>query len=273
MNLIPTNQEIQTLQQIGAMAIKTGFLPSSIKTPEQAIIIALKGKELGIPPFQAFSQISIVQGKPTISAELMLALVYKNVQSAEINFVQSDNTTCIIEARRNNAHKFSRFEFSINDAKNAGLLDKDNWRKYTAAMLRARGITAMARAIFSDAIAGVSYTPEELGADVNEDGEVITVPPTQNVFIKNEIPALEEKIQDEINEENQVYQFKIAKMFVDGSKAPQSVAGQYIDEFDNDQLYNWANGLIEWAKKNQKTIKGSLKQDLDAVNEYLNQVK
>ncbi len=173
MNIIPTESEINTLSKIGSMAIKSGFLPSSIKTPEQAIIIALKGKELGIPPFQSFSQIAVVQGKPTISAELMLALIYKNILTAEINFVKSDSTSCVIEARRNKDSKFSKFEFNMEDAKKAGLMNKDNWNKYPAAMFRARAISAMARALFADAIAGCSYVPEELGANVNEDGEVI----------------------------------------------------------------------------------------------------
>ena len=198
MNIIPTESEIKTLASIGTMAIKTGFLPASIKTPEQAIIIALKGKELGIPPFQSFSQIAVVQGKPTISAELMLALIYKNVQSAEINFIKTDNEACVIKARRKKDSEFSEFKFTVDDAKKAGLMNKDNWNKYTAAMLRARAISAMARALFADAIAGASYTAEELGAEVNDDGEIVETKEIKKQVKKKEVPIEAEIVDDKL---------------------------------------------------------------------------
>jgi hypothetical protein len=76
---IPSVEEFRTMKELGAMAIKSGFLPTSINTPEKAVIIILKGRELGIPPMQAFSSIAVVNGKPTMSAELMLSLIYRCV--------------------------------------------------------------------------------------------------------------------------------------------------------------------------------------------------
>lgn len=160
--LIPTDQTITALEKISNYALKSKYLPDSIKTVEQAVIIAIKGKELGIPPMQAFSQIAVVNGKPTISAELMLCLVYKNVPNAEINFKQNDDKACEIHARRSKEHEFNVFKFTIEDATRAGLLQKQVWKQYPAAMLRARCISIMCRALFPDAIAGASYTPEEL---------------------------------------------------------------------------------------------------------------
>jgi len=173
MNIIPSESEINTLAKIGTMAIKSGFLPSSIKTPEQAIIIALKGKELGIPPLQAFAQIAVVNGKPTMSAELMQALILKNIPTAEISFVENSNEKCIIKTRRSSNQEYSVFSFTIDDAKNAGLLTKQVWKQYPSAMLKARCISSMARALYADAIMGVSYVPEELDANVNKDGEIV----------------------------------------------------------------------------------------------------
>lgn len=158
-------------EQVG-VAIKSGFLPQSINTPEKAITIALKGQELGIPPLQAFSHINVIQGKPTISSELMLALIYRNVPGAVVNIVESTSETCTIEASRPNG-KPTKISFSMSEAKLAGVAGKDSWKKYPAAMLRARCISAVARAVFPDAIMGCSYTPEEIGAEVNEDGEII----------------------------------------------------------------------------------------------------
>jgi hypothetical protein len=184
---IPNTQEFQTMKELGTMAIQSKLIPSSISTPEQAIIIMLKGRELGIPPMQAFSSIAVVNGKPTMSSELMLSMIYKNIPGAVVNFLETTVSTCIIEAKRPHG-KPAKFEFNIEDAKKAGLTSKGPWMSYPAAMLRARCISAMARAMFPDALNGVSYTAEELGAETIEvEGVVISEP------LKKEPPIVESK--------------------------------------------------------------------------------
>lgn len=158
--------------------VRSGFLPYSIKKPEQAIAIMLKGRELGIPAMQAFSHIHIIQGKPTISAELMLALIYKNCPDAKIEYVRYEDDGCHIRATRP-GHEPALFKFDHTDAKNAQLLGKDNWQKYARAMYRSRCISEMARSVFPDCLMGCSYTPEELNPDVrvDEEGHIIDVTP------------------------------------------------------------------------------------------------
>jgi hypothetical protein len=177
-SIMPTESEWAMLKEQALMVVKTGLLPKTIDTPEKAIAIALKGRELGVPPMQAFSQIHIVDGKPGLSAELMLALIYRNCPRAVFNYLETTDKICKVEVTRP-GHKPTIFSYSIEEAQKAGLLGKSNWSKYPAAMLRARAIALASRAVFPDAIVGGSHTPEELGAEVNEDGEVIDIPKTQ----------------------------------------------------------------------------------------------
>ena len=58
-------------------------------------------------------------------------------------------------------------------AEEAGLLGKDVWKKYPASMLKSRAITQCARDACEEALFGLHYTPEELGAEVDEDGVVV----------------------------------------------------------------------------------------------------
>jgi len=194
-SLMPSIGEWTMLKEQASMVVRTGLLPKAIDTAEKAIAIALKGRELGIPPMHAFSHIHIVQGKPTISSELMLSLIYKNCPGAIINYLKNDSKICEIEASRP-GHKAAKFSYTIEEAKQAGLLNKDSWRNYPAAMLRARAISIVGRAIFPDLIMGCSYIPEELGADVNEDGEVLTIPvePKKEDAVLNERLELGKKI-------------------------------------------------------------------------------
>lgn len=52
---------------------------------------------------------------------------------------------------------------------------RDPWWQYRTAMLHARCTSAVVRAACPEVLMGVSYTPEELGAAVNADGDVIDV--------------------------------------------------------------------------------------------------
>src|SRR3972149_3015217 len=168
------------------MLVKSGFLPKAINTPEKALAIALKGRELGLPMMQSISSIHIIDGKPTISAELMAALVHQRIQGAVLRCVETNDRIATYEAGRPN-DKILKMSFTWEEAQQAGVTGKDNWRKYPAAMLRARCCSAICRIVFPDAIMGV-YTPDELGAITTEEGEIV-----ETINIKANIPQPQRK--------------------------------------------------------------------------------
>jgi hypothetical protein len=176
--MLPAAQNWQLLKQQARELINSNFLPSGIKTPEQAVAIILKGRELGVPPMQALSHIHVINGKPTMSAELMLAQVLKLHPKTKISYPERSSDKCVMKVQRYGSEP-SIFSFTIGDAEAAGLLNNSTWKKYPRAMLHARCVSEMCRSLFPDAIAGVSYTSEEMGANVNENGEVIDVPSTE----------------------------------------------------------------------------------------------
>lgn len=171
--MVTGNTWLAMKEQCTALS-RSGFLPDSVKTPEQAIAIALKGHEIGMPMMQAFSSIHIIKGKPTISAEGMNALIRKNCPKAKLEILINDTTICTIKATRPGEAPFT-YTYSIDDAKRAGITGNPSWSKYPDAMLFARCISVIGRRIFPDCLQGISYTPEELGAEVDEDGEVINI--------------------------------------------------------------------------------------------------
>ena len=73
-------------------------------------------------------------------------------------------------------------------------------------MLRARAITEVARMGASDALYGVIYTPEELGAKVDEDGDVVTSqePAQTPQQVVQAPPQLARNWEDEIDATNDV---------------------------------------------------------------------
>jgi hypothetical protein len=76
--------------------------------------------------------------------------------------VRSDAQVATYQTKRRGEPEPTTMSFSWEDAQRAGVTGKDNWRKYPAAMLRARCITALARAVYPDLAMGI-YDPDELG--------------------------------------------------------------------------------------------------------------
>jgi len=196
--LVAQGGEWEALKEQARALIKSGFFPRSVNTPEKVIAVMLAGRELGLPPMQSIRAISIVDGKPTLSAETMLALAYQRVPGLKVE-VKSTNEGAVVAGSRPNGPTVT-VSFSKADATAAGLLGKDNWRKYPAAMFRARAISAWCRVVTPDAILGC-YTPEELEptqsapqAAQAAPGQVIDISTAQEVHDTR--PTQEEAAQD-----------------------------------------------------------------------------
>lgn len=160
----PTSDEIATILDLAQKLVPTGFLPEAIKTPAQAAAIMLKGRELGIPPMYALSNIAIIKGKPTCGSELMIALIKRDHGDNATRFIHTDNDRATLRYKRRDATDYAEYTFTIKDAERAGLTS-NTWKQYPATMLRWRCTSAVAKMEFADSIGGM-YVPEELGAAV-----------------------------------------------------------------------------------------------------------
>lgn len=174
--LLPASEDWRTMMTMATEFVKSGLLPEAVKTPQAALVIIQKGRELGLPPMAALSGISVIKGKPTASAELMLSLIYRDHGDDAIRVVSTDASACVVRYKRRAWKQAQEFSFTIQDAEQAGLTNgpnRDTWKKYGPAMLRARCISAVARMAFPDSIAGM-YTPEELGGDPQVSADDVT---------------------------------------------------------------------------------------------------
>jgi hypothetical protein len=226
------------LHMLGKTLLPTGFLPATIKTPEQALAIMLKGQELGIPAMYALSNITVIQGKPTANAELMLALIYRDHGDDAIDVEETTNTACTISYKRRKATARRSYTYTIEDARKAGLTSQ-TWQKYPAAMLRARCISAVARYAFPDTIAGM-YTPEELGATVDPDtGEITEVsPPPQAEQVQPQTRSRLDRVIDRL----MVLEAEYAAL--DGFHAPRPRTEW--ERMDDAALYASGQELTKW---------------------------
>lgn len=170
-------QEFELNQRLGKMFYASGMFPD-LKSEAQAMVKVMVGKELNLPPFASITGIHVVNGKPVIGANLIATMIanhprysYRVAKSTkeicEINFFDSKNKLSDEE------YFVGSCSFTAQEAQEAGLLGKDNWKKYTADMLFARAISRGAKRYAPGIFGGAAvYTPDELGVDHDEDGVV-----------------------------------------------------------------------------------------------------
>jgi hypothetical protein len=139
------------------LAKADGFVPRPlVGKPNQIAAVILTGLELGIGPMTALRGIHIVDGKPTMSAEMMLARARQ--AGVRTRWVETTDKVARLAVTVQGDTEPQVMAFTWDEANRAGVTNKDNWRKYPAAMLRARCLSAAMRA----------FCPEALGVGVYE---------------------------------------------------------------------------------------------------------
>lgn len=150
---------LQDYLTVAEQISRTEMVPQSFRGKPDSILAAiLYGAELGIGPMQSLSSINMIQGRPSLSAETMRALV---LQSGNQIRVEATNESATAKCHRKEWDGWESVTFTLEDAKRAGLRG-DNWAKYPRAMLSARVTSEACRLYFADIIAGLSYCPEEI---------------------------------------------------------------------------------------------------------------
>lgn len=157
-----------------------GLVPRDYQGKPANVLYAVEtGTMLGIHPIAAINGINIISGKPTISPALMTALVRRAGHKVRVKVAGTVTGGDIVATCEVIRHDDPEFTYSaswdIDRARRAGLWGGKSgaWANYPEAMLKARAIGEVCREAAEDALCGIHYTPEELGAHVNGDGEII----------------------------------------------------------------------------------------------------
>ncbi len=153
----------------GMLASARGFIPRDMVDNRAMIAAAIMtGAELGLGPMQSIRGIHIVEGRPQLSAELMLSLALQ--AGVRVKWIKTTAKEAHIALRRVGHDPFD-LAFTWDEAVKAGLVGTGKtskgapnmWSKYPSAMLRARCLSAAMRA----------YCPDVLGAGVYVEGELV----------------------------------------------------------------------------------------------------
>ena len=143
----------------------SSILPESYRRQPSNLLWAMELAEaLDVSLAQAITGITVIQGKPTISAEMMRALVLRAGHRFRVSEMSETSVTVDV-ARKEWPEDVQQFTFSMTDAQHAGLAGSGTYKKHPKAMLLARATSMACRAVFPDVVSGMGYTPDEIGHD------------------------------------------------------------------------------------------------------------
>jgi hypothetical protein len=157
--LIPTSYD-EMYRLAKTMHVSNMF---ALHSPEQAMVVLMTGLELGFSPAQAFRGIHVIKGKPTLSADMMVAVCKSRADICHyFRVVESTDQQAVYQTHRVGEAEPTTNTFSLGDAERAGLLrGNENYQKYGPQMLRARAASGLARMVYPDLMLGL-YTPDEI---------------------------------------------------------------------------------------------------------------
>jgi hypothetical protein len=203
-----TSLSFPQIKSVAQVLAASGMFQDIAKDSAKAFVKILAGQEMGIAPFQAMSDIHIIQGKATAGGNIFAGKV-KAHPKYDYRVRKWDETSCSIEFLERVSGKLEPIgtsTFTQEDARRAGLLSNPSWSKYPRNMYFNRAMTNGVRTFCPDALGGIAaYTPEELqdGRDYIE-VESATMP-TQDADpvdpgLLEEAEALDEQFKDAVHE-------------------------------------------------------------------------
>ena len=150
----------------------------SAKAEEQIFTLMLVAQSEGIHPIKALMSYDIINGQPALKSSEALARYID--AGGKIEWIKSDKDSAKARFTHPSSGSFE-YEYTVEDATDAGLINKDNYKKNRKAMLRARCTSAGIRMSYPRCLNNM-YLAEEV-----QDFEPVEIDEPKSEIIEGEI--------------------------------------------------------------------------------------
>ncbi len=147
---------LSEMQTLATAIAKSGLF--GIKTPDQALALMAISQAEGRHPALAAAEYHIIQNRPALKADAMLARF--QAAGGKVEWTAYSDAKCIAKFSHPSGGTVT-VDWDMDRARRAGLADRENWRNYSRAMLRSRVISEGVRTVLPGCVMGM-YTPEEI---------------------------------------------------------------------------------------------------------------
>lgn len=169
--------ELEVIQRAARMLAVSNYFDGKGDNPQAIAMIATKilaGREMGFGPFASANGIHIIQGRPSVGANLMASAVKS---SGRYNYRVKEMTAdkCAIEFLEREGDKWVSLGISEFTRADAVAANTKNLTTFPRNMFFARAMSNGVRWYCPDVFSGNAvYVPEELGAEVDGEGNVVS---------------------------------------------------------------------------------------------------
>lgn len=161
-------RSVEELESLSERLAKSTLIPAAMRDKMPNVLVTIMaGQEMGLAPMAALRSIHVIEGKPVLAADAMVAVVLGSGKAEYFDRVEEGDTSVTYETKRKGSPRARRCTWTLDMAKTAGLHLKDNWRAYRRAMLASRAKSELARDVYPDVLAGV-FTMDEISHGTGE---------------------------------------------------------------------------------------------------------
>lgn len=163
-------QSLDEALRFAEMLAESSIIPKDFAKNPGNILVAIQwGMELGLQPMQAMQNIAVINGRPALWGDAVIALVRSSPLCEYVyETIDGDVATCRVKRRGEEEQVRT---FSLADAKAAGLIGKQGpWTQYPKRMLQLRARAFALRDVFPDVLRGMPVAEEVM--DMQKEREV-----------------------------------------------------------------------------------------------------
>jgi hypothetical protein len=225
-------------------------------TVDQAMALFFVAQSEGIHPATAAKEYNIIQGKPALKADAMLARFQK--AGGKVKWITMTDEKVSAEFSHEQGGSIV-IDWDMARAKKAQIGGKDNWNKYPRQMLRARVISEGVRTVYPGVIIGV-YTPEEVadftGTTLEATSETPTVEPDMaKVFT--------------VHDENGMTQEQKKALYEEAEQALEVVSDEneyasWVDQYDRRLKLNISKARYDAINAKAHAVEITIKSKVQA---------
>lgn len=156
-------RDTREAMDLASALAKSDLVPDAYKgKPSNVLLAMIAGNELGLGVAQALRGMHVVKGRPILSAETMGALVLGRRDVCQfLTLTHSDDLAAEYTTQRVGSPQPVTMRYTKEQAVAARLWGQGNWAAHPAAMLRARCLSALCRAVYPDLLLGVREQDEQ----------------------------------------------------------------------------------------------------------------
>lgn len=184
------------------------LVPKDFKGKPGNCLIAMQwGTELGLKPLQAMQNLAIINGRPSLWGDAVIALVRGSALCESVIETDDGHTATCRVKRRGEAEQYRTF--SMDDAKAAGLAGKQGpWTQYPKRMRQMRARAFALRDVFPDVLRGLPVAEELMDAPTERNMGMAQVVEPSPPPAKPDLPGYTE---DQMRDNAKVWQKVVNK--------------------------------------------------------------